>query len=188
MHWERVADETLASVRRMSTLVDKLLILSRAGAAGLKHELAELRALATEAVDRTQGIAGERGVELRVTPGAAVHADVDAEAIAIVFDNLLRNAIDHAPKGTSVEMTVEAAPEPRIIVADRGPGVPDDQRQRIFEPFARGHHQSDRAAGAGFGLGLAICKRLVEGHGGTISVDDRSGGGARFTVDLPARR
>lgn len=186
MHWEHVADDTLAEVRRMTNLVDKLLVLSRAGAAGLNHERRDLRALASAALDRAGGLAAERELELAVMPGSAVFADVDPEAIAIVFDNLLRNAIDHSPPGTRIEIVVEAAPHPRIVVADRGPGVPEDLRQRIFEPFARGHHSSDRTAGPGFGLGLAICKRIVEGHGGTIAVDARPGGGARFSVELAA--
>jgi signal transduction histidine kinase len=62
--------------------------------------------------------------------------------------------------------------------------VPDELRTRIFEPFARGR-ATDRAAGSGLGLGLAICRRIVDGHGGTVRVEDRSGGGARFVVRLP---
>jgi len=64
--------------------------------------------------------------------------------------------------------------------------VPADQRERIFQPFARGsHRQTDRAVGTGVGLGLAISKRIVAGHHGAISVEDREGGGARFVVTLP---
>jgi signal transduction histidine kinase len=74
-----------------------------------------------------------------------------------------------------------------IAIEDRGPGVPPELRARIFEPFARGR-ATDRAAGTGLGLGLAICKRIVDGHGGTIGVEDRAGGGARFVVRLPASR
>jgi signal transduction histidine kinase len=60
-------------------------------------------------------------------------------------------------------------------------------RARIFEPFMRGPHPAtDRASGPGFGLGLAICKRIIDGHGGTIVVEDRPGGGARFVVALKA--
>ena len=82
---------------------------------------------------------------------------------------------------------ITVGPSGRIQVEDRGPGVPHDQRQRIFEPFARGHHRdTDRAAGTGLGLGLAIVKRIVDGHRGTVRVEDRPGGGARFVVELPA--
>ena len=184
-HWERVADETLAEVRRMHQLVDKLLVLARTGEAGLKHAPTDLRALASVAVDRGAVIAGERGVKVELAPGVEVRAELDADAVAIVIDNLLRNAIDHSPKGETITVRVE--PGAKLVVEDRGPGVPTELRERIFQPFARGKHQvTDRAAGTGTGLGLAICKRIVAGHRGTIAVEDRGGGGARFVVTLPA--
>ena len=183
-HWERVADETLDELRRMHVLVEKLLILARAGAAGLKHERADLRVIATASVERTSAVAAARGVTLELAPGQPVEVDVDVDAISIVIDNLLRNAITHSPAGERVVATVER--DARIVIDDRGPGVPREQRKRIFEPFARGvHHDSDRSKGDGFGLGLAISRRIIDGHGGTISVDDRPGGGARFVVALP---
>jgi signal transduction histidine kinase len=107
--------------------------------------------------------------------------------MAIVFDNLLRNAIDHSPRRRAVVVAIVDAPAPQIRVDDCGPGVPADVRARIFEPFMRGPHPAtDRAAGPGFGLGLAICKRIIDGHGGMIGVEDRPGGGARFVVSLKA--
>jgi two-component system OmpR family sensor kinase len=184
-HWERVADETVTEVRRMGQLVDKLLVLARSGEAGLKHAPTDLRALAAAAVDRASQLAHERGVEVELAPGAPVTAELDADAIAIVIDNLLRNAIDHSPKGKPIGVRVER--DRRLVVEDRGPGVPAELRERIFQPFARGVHRvTDRAAGPGVGLGLAICKRIVAGHHGAIAVEDRDGGGARFVVTLPA--
>ena len=183
-HWERVADETLAEVRRMHQLVDKLLVLSRAGAAGLHHARTDLRTLAAAAVDRATSVAEEHGVRTELAPGPEVEADVDADAIAIVLDNLLRNAIEYSPKGEAVVLRVGPS---RLAVEDRGPGVPPDQRERIFQPFARGVNRlTDRAQGHGVGLGLAICRRIVAGHRGSIGVEDRPGGGARFVVKLPA--
>ncbi len=184
-HWENVADGTLAEVRRMHALMDKLLELSRAGAAGLRHESRDLRVLAAAAIERAQPVASKRRIALQLSGPEGIFADVDQDAIGIVLDNLLRNAIDHSSDEASVMVTVE--PGARIHVDDRGPGVPPEIRERIFEPFARGvHATTDRAAGSGFGLGLAICKRIVDGHGGEIHVVDRVGGGARFVVQLPA--
>jgi len=183
-HWEHVADDTLAEVRRMNVLVDKLLELARAGNAGLRHEPAELRALAGAALSRADSLTAKLGVELELAHGDDVGAEVDVDAIAIVLDNLIRNAIDHAPRGTAVTVTI--GPGPRIAVEDRGSGVPVEARERIFEPFARGVQRMDRSTGPGLGLGLAICKRIVDGHRGTIRVEDRDGGGARFVVELPA--
>jgi two-component system OmpR family sensor kinase len=184
-HWEHVADDTLAEVKRMTLLVDKLLLLSRAGAAGLSHARTELRQLVASVGERLQTIARERGIVIDVESGPPVHAEVDADAMRIVVDNLLRNAIDHSPANARVGVSV--GPGPRIAVEDRGPGIPRDQRDRVFQPFARGiHANTDRAAGTGIGLGLAICKRIVDGHRGHILVEDAPGGGARFVVELPS--
>ncbi|MCX5747276.1 MAG: HAMP domain-containing sensor histidine kinase [Proteobacteria bacterium] len=183
-HWEHVADDTLAEVRRMNDLVDKLLVLSRAGAAGLHLERERLHALASSAIAHAIPIAAARDVTLELGVDPAIFASVDAEAIAIVLDNLLRNAIAHAPRGSAVDLSI--GPGPRIVVDDRGPGVPAAMRARVFEPFARGVHEAtDRAGETGLGLGLAICKRIVDGHRGSIVVEDRPGGGARFVVTLP---
>jgi len=182
-HWEHVADGTLAEVHRMHVLVDKLLQLSRAGAAGLHQERTDLRQLVSAAAERAAAIGALRRVTVEVAPGPSVAANVDPDAIGIVVDNLIRNAIDHSPVDRAVTLSV--SPGPVIAVEDRGPGVPSELRTRIFEPFARGR-ATDRTAGTGLGLGLAICKRIVDGHGGSILVDDRPGGGARFAVRLPA--
>ncbi|HEY0483306.1 MAG TPA: HAMP domain-containing sensor histidine kinase [Kofleriaceae bacterium] len=184
-HWAHVADGTLAEVHRMHMLVDKLLQLSRAGAAGLHQERSDLRVLASAAAERAIAIGKERGIGVELAAGAAITAEVDPDAIAIVIDNLIRNAIDHSATGQVV--TVSVARGPMIVVEDRGPGVPAELRTRIFEPFARGR-ATDRAAGSGLGLGLAICRRIVDGHGGAIDVEDRAGGGARFVVRLPVSR
>ena len=184
-HWERVADDVLGEMRRMNVLVDKLLVLARTGEAGLHHAPTDLRGLAEVAVDRAQNLAKERGVAIELSDGPEVQAELDADAVTIVIDNLLRNALDHSPKGESIVVRVEAGP--RLLVEDRGPGVPAEQRERIFQPFARGTQQrTDRAVGPGVGLGLAICKRIVAGHHGSIFVEDREGGGSRFVVTLPA--
>jgi two-component system, OmpR family, sensor kinase len=180
-HWEHVADDTLTEVRRMHLLVDKLLELSRAGAAGLHRMPTDLRALASTGVDRAVAIASERAVSVELAPGPPVHADVDPQAIEIVIDNLIRNAIEHSPSNAVV--TVSVSSDTKIAVEDRGPGVPRELRARIFEPFARGR-ATDRSGGSGFGLGLAICRRIVDGHGGKLRVEDRAGGGARFVVKL----
>jgi two-component system OmpR family sensor kinase len=186
-YWQHTASNALTEVQRMTTLVDKLLILSRAGADGLHYRREDLRHLATAAIERAGKVAAEHRINLSVAPGDSVLADVDADAIAIVLDNLLRNAIDHSPEHQAVVITIAGTPTPRLHVDDRGPGVPTEVRTRIFEPFMRGPHPAtDRATGPGFGLGLAICKRIVDGHGGTISAEERPGGGARFAVVLRA--
>jgi two-component system OmpR family sensor kinase len=100
--------------------------------------------------------------------------------------NLVENALIHTPAGTPVTVSVRGDGDSALLeVADRGPGVPPALRERVFERFARGG--GDAAPSGGSGLGLAIVRAVAEGHGGTVAVDDAEGGGARFTVRIPAR-
>jgi two-component system OmpR family sensor kinase len=185
-HWEHVADDALTEVQRMGVIVDKLLELSRAGAAGLKQTPTELRKLATAAIARASALATEQGVHLQLDADLPVTASIDADAIGIALDNLLRNAIDHSPKDAVVTVKISIENEkPHIVVDDSGPGVPVELRERIFEPFARAATRIDRTKGKGLGLGLAICQRIVTGHRGTVICTERPGGGARFVIDLP---
>lgn len=186
-HWEHVADDALAEVRQMGVIVGKLLELSRAGGAGLQHAPTELRKLTTVAIARAVQLAGERAVTLELAPGATVTAEIDADAIGIAVDNLLRNAIAHSPPDSKVTVTIDVANhKPRIIVEDHGPGVPIELRERIFEPFSRAATGIDRTTGKGLGLGLAICRRIVNGHRGSVICGEAPGGGARFLIELPA--
>jgi two-component system, OmpR family, sensor kinase len=185
-HWEHVADDTLTEVQHMGVIVDKLLELSRAGAAGLKRAPTELRRLANAAIARALPFATEQGVRIQLDADLPVTAEIDADAIAIAIDNLLRNAIDHSPKDSFVSVKISIQDErPHIVVDDRGPGVPAELRERIFEPFARAATRIDRTTGKGLGLGLAICRRIVTGHRGSVICTERPGGGARFVMDLP---
>jgi signal transduction histidine kinase len=107
-----------------------------------------------------------------------------------VLTNLIENAIKHAPPGGVIEVasrrlppTHEGRPFVEVAVSDEGPGVSEADRERIFEAYVQACEQS-RAGG--LGLGLAVCKRLVEAHGGSIAVTERPGGGSRFVFTLPA--
>jgi signal transduction histidine kinase len=98
-----------------------------------------------------------------------------------VFQNLIANAIQHSPPGAVVRIAVGPAPRGGVCctVEDRGSGVPNAERRRIFEPFVSGRK-------GGTGLGLSIVQRIVDGHGGTVAAGSRPDGGAVFTVVLPA--
>ena len=167
--------------RRLGHLVDDLLNLARLDARERPHrerlDLADL-ASAAVAATRTNGSAGR--VEL-VTTGP-VPASGDRDALLRAVGNLLDNAL--AVADTVVVEVRQTANGPTMSVADNGPGVPADQRERIFEPFVR----LARSPRGGTGLGLAIVRRTVESHGGTISCDSCPSGGARFTLRLPAER
>jgi signal transduction histidine kinase len=103
----------------------------------------------------------------------------NADAIADAVRNLVENAVHQSPAGGEVAVTVSR--EGTVSVADRGPGVPEADRQRIFERFWRGRGVTRQGAG----LGLAIVAEIAKAHGGSIEVADRPGGGALFALRIP---
>jgi signal transduction histidine kinase len=128
--------------------------------------------------------AGARGISI-VVEGDASTALVDPIRIDQVFANLLDNAIRHAPDSDEVRVEVlDRELETEVRVSDRGPGIPEEDRERIFHRF----HRTDRSRSsdtAGTGLGLAITKHLVLRHGGSIRAESTPGQGATFIVTLP---
>ncbi len=177
----RIEDET----RRMGVLVDDLLLLAR---------LDQGRPLDRAPVDLTSMVNDAVSDARAVDPGRSVTAQI-AEPVTVMGDdlrlrqavaNLVRNSLVHTPPGTPVEVSLLAQNGyAEIDVIDHGPGVPAEQRQRIFERFHRADPTRSRDQG-GSGLGLSIATAVVTGHGGRISVTDTPGGGATFRIELPA--
>lgn len=172
---------------RMRRLVDMLLDIARMEEGGLtlQRELLDVQALAEEAVMEEQPYARLRGIELtnRVLAGLP-SVSGDRDMLQRVLINLLDNALNFTPEGGQV--WVEGRPWARgveMAVVDTGPGIPLQERERIFEKFTqvRGRHGARR----GSGLGLAFCRLAVEAHGGEIWVEDGPGGvGSRFVMAL----
>ena len=132
-------------------------------------------------IDESETLSGGR-VDLDAVP---VVVAVDPAKVERVVENLLTNAIKHTPEGTSVQLRVRPRDEGVLIsVDDEGPGVPDDLKQAVFEPFLRGPEPRS----PGTGIGLALVARFAELHGGKAWVEDRPGGGASFRVWLPGTR
>jgi signal transduction histidine kinase len=128
-----------------------------------------------------RALAAERGVALAVEAPAAAAARFDREAIGRVLANLLDNATRFAPEGTSVVVRALARDGRAVIeVEDEGDGVPEAERDAVFEAF----HRADRS-GAGAGLGLAIVREVARQHGGDARVERGTKGGARFVVEWP---
>jgi signal transduction histidine kinase len=143
-------------------------------------------AAVTEAVEAARPGLERRGfrVDLTATP-APTPLPLDPDAFAHVVHNLLDNAAKFA--GADRRIEVEAAPVEGgyvVQVLDRGPGVPASERERVFERFSRGEEARVRAV-PGVGLGLYVAREIVRAHGGTIRVESREGGGARFVVEIP---
>jgi signal transduction histidine kinase len=176
-----------AQSRRLGRLAADLLDLSRIDAqVELRSEPVELGELSRAVLAEFELGSEQRDVRstLADEPGA-VWALGDPGSIAQILRILLDNAVRASPSGSEVRVTLRREPGVSISVTDEGPGVPDDEREAIFERFHRGR---DTAGQAGFGLGLAIGRELAERMGGELVLEDRSGPGATFTLSLPAAR
>jgi signal transduction histidine kinase len=181
---QRQVESARRELRRLSTLAGELLDLSRLDAAvQLRTEPVELGELARAVAAEFDVQARERGVEFEIDhAGVACWGRGDPDAVARVVRILLDNALRYGPDGGQIRVQ-SGCEEGRatITVADRGPGIPPDERERIFERFHRG--RAARTAG-GFGLGLAIGRELAERMGGELRLTDAQDG-ARFVLSLP---
>ena len=181
----RVERLVQAEIARITRLVDDLLLLAKAEQPqSLRVEWIQLGDYVAELWDGMSLLARRR-FELGPLPQGTLRADPDRLAQAL--RNLVGNAIDHtAAEHGLVRMLVERAPGERIrfIVEDDGPGIPCDQRERIFHRFHRTDAARDRASG-GTGLGLAIVRAIADAHGGSVRADQSREGGARIELDLP---
>lgn len=182
--WKLLRGETA----RLSRLVNDLQELWRAEAKQLvlKIEPVDVTALVSEAVERYSAPAAEREIALRVEADPVVSAVIaDRDRLVQVLDNLLSNAVRYTAGGTQVTVRLRAAPDEVVVsVVDLGPGLTDEQRERVFERFYRADPSRSRALG-GSGIGLAIAKALVELMGGRIWAESEGPGtGATFSVAL----
>jgi signal transduction histidine kinase len=169
--------------QRMRRLVEGLLDLARleAGLASMARTPLDLSPLLAAAATRFAPRAREAGVRLTVAAPAAVPMLGDADRLAQVLDNLLDNALRHTATGGEVRLEASLQGAWAVLrVLDGGPGIPTEALPRIFERFFR----ADRS-GEGAGLGLAICKEIIEAHRGTIAAENGVAGGAVFTARLP---
>ena len=172
----------LDATRSLAVLVEDLhtLALAEAGRLPLHREAVEPAVLAEEAVEAVAAVTGDFDVHLTVAADLPV-IDVDPARVRQVLTNLLTNALRHTPKGGKVHVRVEGTEGGvRFCVADNGPGIPPDQLETIFEPFARA---SDTG---GSGLGLAISRDIVRAHGGIIRAENRPEGAVVYFVLPPA--
>jgi signal transduction histidine kinase len=177
---ERLKKEIDTNVAELDALVEEVLLASRLDAAReqLRGEPVDLLAVAAEEASH---------VDASVDADGSVFVVGETRLLHRALRNLLENARRYG--GGQIDVSLRrlagaTGPRAEIQVCDRGPGVPPDMRQRIFEPFFRmpGHAEQD----GGVGLGLALVKQIAERHGGSVRCEARAGGGSCFVIELPA--
>jgi len=184
---EATRTELLATVcdeaDRLDRLVANLLSLSRieAGALRPERQAVPFDELVADRVNRLARMFRQVRVDVNLPADQCV-VDGDYSQLDQVVTNLLENAARHAPQGSTVRLDARRrAGQLEVRVSDEGSGVAEWERDRVFEPFRRGEGSTSS------GVGLAICRAVVDAHGGRISVERTSGGGATFVFTLPLR-
>jgi PAS domain S-box-containing protein len=173
-----------ANARRLDRILSSMLDLDRLarGIVEPRRELTDLGELVASVVDQARAdLVGDHPVFMDLAP---VEIAIDSAKVERIVENLLVNASRHTPPGTPIWVSVDRRDAGALLtVADAGPGVPADQRERIFQPFHRGSGETSYAPGSG--VGLALVARFADLHGGRAWVEPRAGGGASFRVLLP---
>jgi two-component system sensor histidine kinase KdpD len=175
---------TLDEAQRLHRLVGNLLDLTRltSGPIELKREWAAMDEVIGAVLSRLRDAIGKRDIRLQI-PDDLPLVRCDEVMIEQVVFNLVENALKHTPPDSPIRITVKAWPAVmEVSVTDSGPGLPPGEEQLVFDKFHRGRRE---AAQSGFGLGLTICKTIVEAHGGQISARNVAEGGAEFRFSLP---
>lgn len=180
---EDILRAIVSESERLERVVANLLRMTQsdAGALHVRKEWQPVEEVIGSALNHAERLLDGRQVVTDVPSGLSM-VPLDAVLIEQVLVNLIDNAVRYSAEKAPVEIRAREDSERFTVieVSDRGPGIPEADRERIFEKFHRLHH-----AGPGTGLGLAICRSIVEAHGGNIDVRDREGGGARFRFTLP---
>lgn len=178
-----LVESICTEAERLERLLVDLLAMTRLESGGMKvrREWIPVEEIVGSALSRLEVALADRPVGVKVPEEASLVA-VDPVLFSQVLVNLIENAIKYSPPTSPLEVRATVDPHGfEMEIADRGPGLPTGAETRIFEKFVRGHHPGV----GGVGLGLAICRGMVEAHGGTISARNREGGGAVFRIQIP---
>lgn len=173
-----------ADLAEMESMITEVLELERLrDGRGIQARRQDLAPIIREVVERFED--RPPGVRIVSMPQSLVLA-LDAERMRTALRNVLENAVKYSlPESRAVEISVAATDSQAIIrITDDGPGIAEGDVDRLFEPFVRADRSRSRKTG-GYGLGLSICKRIVEGHGGSITAENNAGRGATFVMTLP---
>jgi signal transduction histidine kinase len=186
---ERALKQIIESAERATTISRGMLGLARLGAGPIEREPADLTRLVEEVVLLVNKDLAKHRVRLEVKISGSPRARVEPAQIQQVLINLLINARQAMPQGGVVRLRAGIAPTGRrveISVSDNGVGIAPADLRRIFEPFYSTKSAPDSAGQGGTGLGLAVCRDIVEAHHGRIRAESRPGQGSTFTIILPA--
>lgn len=181
---QEIAQAMRDSAQRMNALVNNLLDMARleAGAVQLNRQWQPLEEVVGSALAACEDTLRGRPVDVQLPPDLPL-VRIDTVLMERVLVNLLENAARYTPPGSPVTLRARGLGEQlELLVEDRGPGLPPGREEAIFQKFERGRKES---ATPGVGLGLTICRAIVEAHGGTIRAENAAAGGARFVISLP---
>jgi signal transduction histidine kinase len=174
-------DFALDGAKRMQGLLDGLLDYSRLDSGELRAVPVDCSELVEAVLDNLQLVIGETETTVNVDPLPVLQGD--PTQLSSLFQNLVSNAIKFGPRGTVVHISAEREPHGwRFSVTDNGIGIDPQDAQRAFEAFGRLNRQDEYA---GCGMGLALCKRIVDRHGGSIEVEPAPTGGSTFLITIP---
>lgn len=181
----------LRSTELMRKVIDDFLDISmiEAGRFHISPVSCDIRGIVEESVSLHRMTARKNGVSIALTQeGAIPSAMLDPSKIEQVLNNLIANAIEHTPTGTNVGVHLSSDENGLLVkVSDSGEGIAPEWREKLFNPFARGNTNKARQTKS-VGLGLAISKKIVDAHGGTIWIENNARGGAVFVFRLPHMR
>jgi signal transduction histidine kinase len=179
-------DGIKTEITESEKLIEQLLVLSRVEMTlpSSIREPFDVTAVAKQASDQVQPLAqtSRMTIQLNATPASTVQGDSSQIQRALV--NVLENAIKFSPEGSTISLKVEQLQNGiEISVSDSGLGIPEEEREKIFQPFYRGTQNGDKE---GSGLGLFIARKIVELHGGTIRAESNAGNGTVIRINLPS--
>ncbi len=191
--YQQMLDDVVCEAEKLERMVTRMLDLSRIekGALKLDKELYPIDGILINTLDRghMRTLVAGRQIETHI-PADPPPVELDPILIEQVLSNLIENAIRYTPAQSPIEISVQADNEQLIVsIADRGPGIPQHELERVFESFYRvGQREKGdlkELPGHGSGLGLAVCQGFIKAHGGRIWAENRQGGGAIFQFALP---
>lgn len=186
--YRQLLKQHLDIIERMQRIVNDLLTLARAdaGLLELAQEPVDLSLLLQEVAQHHLILFADNHINLSMDIQDNLEVMGDQNHIERVIFNLLNNAFKYAPEMSTVTLSAHAEDEWALIaIEDEGPGISEEHQARLFDRFYRADDARARSEGGGAGLGLAICKRIVEAHAGEIGVESKPGEGAKFIVRLP---